>query len=289
MKTLALRTITGILFVAVIIGGIMWTPLSFALLFAIISGLTTYEFCSLVNRHLGCQVNNVIATTASVYLFFAFFFINYTNEGLIVFVPYLVPLAYLMIRELYVKNGNTLLNWAFTLMSQLYVALPFALLNILSFINVSADMGVSSIYYNPIITLALFIFIWIGDTAAYIFGSWLGKHRLFPRISPKKSWEGTISAFIIAALASQLVAALFPYFSFTPLANHLAWAGLALVVVGFGTWGDLVESLFKRKLGIKDSGTILPGHGGLLDRFDSSLIAIPVALIYIYTLTQFTL
>lgn len=289
MKTLALRTITGILFVAVIIGGIMWTPLSFALLFAIISGLTTYEFCSLVNRHLGCLVNNVIATTASVYLFFAFFFINYTNEGLIVFVPYLVPLAYLMIRELYVKNGNTLLNWAFTLMSQLYVALPFALLNILSFINVSADMGVSSIYYNPIITLALFIFIWIGDTAAYIFGSWLGKHRLFPRISPKKSWEGTISAFIIAALASQLVAALFPYFSSTPLANHLAWAGLALVVVGFGTWGDLVESLFKRKLGIKDSGTILPGHGGLLDRFDSSLIAIPVALIYIYTLTQCTL
>ncbi len=289
MKTLALRTITGILFVAVIIGGIMWTPLSFALLFAIISGLTTYEFCSLVNRHLGCQVNNVIATTASVYLFFAFFFINYTNEGLIVFVPYLVPLAYLMIRELYVKNGNTLPNWAFTLMSQLYVALPFALLNILSFINVSADMGVSSIYYNPIITLALFIFIWIGDTAAYIFGSWLGKHRLFPRISPKKSWEGTISAFIIAALASQLVAALFPYFSSTPLANHLAWAGLAIVVVGFGTWGDLVESLFKRKLGIKDSGTILPGHGGLLDRFDSSLIAIPVALIYIYTLTQFTL
>ena len=289
MSNLAVRTITGIVFVAVVIGCILWSPLSFAILFAIISGLTTHEFCSLVNSKLDCQINHVIAVTASVYLFFAFFFINFANLGLIVFVPYLIPIVYLLIRELYVKDGNTLLNWAFTLMSQIYVALPFALLNILSFINVSQEIEVDSIYYNPILALAVFVFLWIGDSAAYLFGSWLGKHRLFPRISPKKSWEGTISALIASALVSQAVAVLFPCFGTTPVENHLAWAGLALVVVGFGTWGDLVESLFKRKLGIKDSGNILPGHGGMLDRFDSSLIAIPMALIYIYTLTQFTL
>jgi len=140
--------------------------------------------------------------------------------------------------------------------------------------------------FNTILPLSVFVCLWLNDTGAYCVGSLLGRHKLFPRISPGKSWEGSIGGgLLVVALAwaygwyenQQGIA----------LLNEWQWAGLGLVIVVFGTWGDLVESLFKRTLGIKDSGNILPGHGGMLDRFDSSLLAIPAAVIYLYTLTLF--
>jgi phosphatidate cytidylyltransferase len=150
----------------------------------------------------------------------------------------------------------------------------------LCFINTPS--GVTYYYWYA---LSLFIFLWASDTGAYLFGTWLGKHRLFPRISPKKSWEGSIGGGITAIVASQVIAYFIPFAdSITPMMSHILWAGLAILVVIMGTWGDLVESLFKRKVGIKDSGSILPGHGGMLDRFDSSLLAIPAAVVYIYTI-----
>lgn len=290
MKNLIIRTISGIVFVAVVVGCILWGPLSYAILFAAISGLTTWEFCTIINQHLDCQINRIITTTASVYFFAALMAFNMNMTGSEVFIPYLITIVYLLVSEIYFKNNNSLLNWSFALMSQIYIALPLALLNTLSFFGVSMGIGSHDIFYNPIFTLSVFIFIWVGDSAAYGFGTWLGRNKLFPRISPKKSWEGTISAFIISVIISQIIATYFTYFSTdNDLYNRLAWAGLSIVVVGFGTWGDLVESLIKRRLGIKDSGSFLPGHGGLLDRFDSSLIAIPMAAIYIYTLNQFML
>ncbi|MEG1685284.1 MAG: phosphatidate cytidylyltransferase, partial [Bacteroides sp.] len=114
----------------------------------------------------------------------------------------------------------------------------------------------------------------------YCIGSLIGKHRLFERISPKKSWEGSVGGGIVAIVAALVLA---QFFTFIPL---FQWIGLAVTVVVFGTWGDLTESLFKRQLGIKDSGNILPGHGGMLDRFDSALMAIPAAVIYLYVLTM---
>ncbi len=284
-KNLIVRTITGLAFVAVVVACILLHPLAFAILFAAFSGLTTWEFCSLMNKHAGCQVNRFITTVASVYFFFAVWAFNASVAGAEVFIPYLITLVYLLIAELYFKDNNVLLNWAFTFMSQLYIALPLALLNALSFVAIDGTMNVA---YSPVFTLSVFIFIWFGDSAAYGFGTWLGRHRLFLRISPKKSWEGTIAAFIMAILVSQVIAFYSQDFNATnDLFNRLGWAGLAIVVVAFGTWGDLVESLIKRKLGIKDSGNILPGHGGMLDRFDSSLLAIPMAVVYIYTVTQF--
>lgn len=121
----------------------------------------------------------------------------------------------------------------------------------------------------------------MNDTGAYCFGTLFGKHRLFERISPKKSWEGSIGGGLLT-LATGFVFSIF--FSFM---SPIAWAGLSLTVTIFGTWGDLVESLIKRHMKIKDSGTILPGHGGILDRFDSALIAIPAAVIYLYIMTLF--
>lgn len=169
------------------------------------------------------------------------------------------------------------------MLSQMYIALPFSMINILAF-EYSAFDG--QIHYDMLLPLSIFIFLWTNDTGAYCSGSLFGKHKLFPRISPAKSWEGSIGGGIFVLIAAAVIG----YLANDGEAHRLSiagWMGLGLIVVFFGTWGDLVESLFKRTLGVKDSGTLLPGHGGMLDRFDSSLMAIPAAVIYLYTLQLF--
>ena len=272
------RTITGILFVVILVGCILLTPISFGILFALISALSVYEFGQLMDKSKQVAINKKITSLAGAYLFLAVMAFCTGATDAQVFLPYLLLLLYLMITELYLKKENPLGNWAFTMLSQLYIALPFALLNILAFHN---DVASSSVSYNPVLPLSVFVFIWLSDTGAYCVGSLIGKHRLFERISPKKSWEGSIGGGVFS-IASSLVFA--HYFPFLPLAE---WMGLAFTVVVFGTWGDLTESLMKRQLGIKDSGNILPGHGGMLDRFDSALMAIPAAVIYLCAVRLF--
>ena len=164
------------------------------------------------------------------------------------------------------------------MLSQLYIALPFSMINVVAFRNEGG-----AVVYDYLLPLSIFIFLWTNDTGAYISGSLLGKHKLFPRVSPGKSWEGSIGGGLLVLA----VAALVGYIANSNEGGHIlsipGWMGLGLVVVFFGTWGDLVESLFKRTIGIKDSGKILPGHGGMLDRFDSSLMAFPAAVVYLYT------
>lgn len=278
MKNFIQRTITGCLFVTIIVGCILYNPLSFGILFACITALTIREFATLVNQKEDVKVNRMITMTGGGYLFFAFmgYCLNLYDSK--IFIPYLLIWMYILIRELYLKRSNPINNWAYSMMSQLYIALPFALLNVLAY---HTDLSQSSVQYNPIIPLAVFIFIWTNDTGAYCVGITCGKHRLFERISPKKSWEGSIGGGILAVMASVVMARLYPFMSL------YAWIGFALTVVVFGTWGDLAESLFKRQLGIKDSGSILPGHGGWLDRFDSALMAIPAATVYLYTISLF--
>ena len=270
------RAITGVLFVAILVGCILYNPLSFGILFTIISALTIYEFGQLVNmRAEGVNINKMITMLGGAYLFLAImgFCTNEGQEGSKIFIPYVLLLLYMMISELYLKKENPILNWAYSMFSQLYIGLPFAMLNILAF---NYDPAYSSVSYDPILPLSIFIFLWLNDTGAYCIGSLIGKHRLFERISPKKSWEGSIGGGVVAIGVSFVLAHYFPFMSMWE------WAGLALVVVVFGTWGDLTESLLKRQLHVKDSGTILPGHGGMLDRFDSALMAIPAAVVYMY-------
>ena len=270
------RTITGILFVVALVGAILWSPISFGILFALISALSVREFGHLMNQSGQVEINRNVASLAGAYLFLALMAFCTQVTDARVFLPYLLLLLYLMITELYLKKKNPLGNWSFTMLSQLYVALPFALLNVLAFHN---DPTASSVSYNPMLPLSVFIFIWLSDTGAYCVGSLIGKHRLFERISPKKSWEGSVGGGVFAMAASLVFAHYFPFL------NEWEWIGLALTVVVFGTWGDLTESLMKRQLGIKDSGNILPGHGGMLDRFDSALMAIPAAVVYLYAVT----
>ena len=286
MKNFIIRTITGILFVAIMVTGICLRGDAMILLFALITGLTLWEFTGLVNEHVAdTTVNRFITTAAGVYLFLAF--AGYCT-GIVppaVFIPYLLTLIYLFISELYLKQKNPIQDWAYTMLSQLYIALPFSMINVLSF---QADPQTGQVAYHWLLPMSVFIFLWANDTGAYCAGSLFGRHKLFPRVSPGKTWEGSIGGAVIVLI----IAAVISYFAGSDASlstlnaqlSTLKWLGLGLVVVFFGTWGDLVESLFKRTLGIKDSGNILPGHGGMLDRFDSSLMAIPAAVVYLYTL-----
>ena len=270
------RAITGILFVGVLVGCILYDPWTFSALFVVISALTIREFGHLINQDEGVSINKNITMLAGVYLYMAVMAFCTNLSGSKIFLPYLLLIMYLMISELYLKKENPVMNWAYSMLSQLYIALPFAMLNVLSFHTSPMDTSVS---YNPILPLSVFVFIWLSDTGAYCVGSLIGRHRLLERISPKKSWEGSIGGGIVAIGSSFIFAHYFP------IMNMAEWAGLALIVVIFGTWGDLTESLLKRQLHIKDSGAILPGHGGMLDRFDSALMAIPAAVVYLYALT----
>ena len=283
MNNFIVRTITGVLFVAVLVCSFL-RPQAMVLLFALITGLTIWEFTGLVNERENVTVNRLISTVAGVYFFFAVAGFSSDLTPSAVFIPYLVSIIYLMVAELYLKNEDPIHSWAYTMMSQIYIALPFSLLNTLAFHL--APQGY--VAYDALLPLSVFVFLWMNDTGAYLCGSLLGKHKLFPRISPGKSWEGSIGGGILVIAVAVLVWYLADQYQLNQLGlSAVEWAGLGLTVVIFGTWGDLVESLFKRTLGIKDSGNILPGHGGMLDRFDSSLLAIPAAVVYLYTIMLF--
>lgn len=280
MKNFIVRTITAVFFVAAIVSCFL-RPEAMILLFGLVTGMTIWEFTGLVNEREDVNVNQMISTVAGVYLFLAVAGYNSGLTPAAVFIPYLVTLIYLMVAELYLKQPDPVNDWAYTMMSQLYIALPFSLLSVLAF-----QSDNTGIHYTWTVPLSVFIFLWINDTGAYLCGSLFGKHKLFPRISPGKSWEGSIGGGILVILVAVLVWYLSEQYGENPLGlSAIEWAGLGLTVVIFGTWGDLVESLFKRTLGIKDSGHILPGHGGMLDRFDSSLMAIPAAVVYLYTIS----
>ena len=285
MKNFIVRTITAVFFVAAIVSCFL-RPEAMIFLFALVTGMTIWEFAGLVNEREGVAVNPLITTVAGTYLFLAMAGYNSGMTPAAVFIPYLVTLIYLMVSELYLKQEDPVHDWAYTMMSQLYIALPFSLLNVLAF-----QSDASGIHFVWSVPLSVFVFLWINDAGAYICGSLLGKHKLFPRISPGKSWEGSIGGGILVIIVAVLISWLLPSV-ISPSTLHLPpstieYIGLGLVVVVFGTWGDLVESLFKRTLGIKDSGHILPGHGGMLDRFDSTLMAVPAAVVYLYTLSAF--
>jgi phosphatidate cytidylyltransferase len=282
MKNFIVRTITGVFFVAAIVTSFL-NPRAMTLFFALVTGMTIWEFTGLVNERSDIQVNRFISTVAGTYLFLAMAGYNSGITPSTVFIPYLVSIIYLMIAELYLKAKDPINNWAYTMMSQLYIALPFSLLNVLAY-----RWNGQSVQYTYLMPLSVFVFLWMNDTGAYLCGSLLGRHKLFPRISPGKSWEGSIGGGLLVMGIAVLVWHLTEQYGVNDLGlSACEWAGLGLIIVVFGTWGDLIESLFKRTLGIKDSGNILPGHGGMLDRFDSSLLAIPAAVVYLYTLTLF--
>ena len=275
MKKLLVRVATGAVFGVVLLACILYNNISFGALFALVTCLAVNEFCNLVHEYKKTTFSTPVAVVGGLYLFLAFFMMDKVAEPFMLFVPYLILIAFALVRELYKKADSPLDNMAYFALSQLYAALPFALLNILTTFGPGA--------YNYIMPLSIFIFLWCSDSGAYFVGSAIGRHRLFERISPKKSWEGSIGGGVLALVAAYVLSL------FYPTLGAIEWMGMAAVVVVTGTWGDLIESCMKREMGIKDSGNILPGHGGILDRFDSAILAIPSVVVYLYILGAYNI
>lgn len=275
MKKLLVRVATGAVFGIVLLASILYNNISFGVLFALVTCLAVNEFCNLVHEYKKTTFSTPIAVIGGLYLFLAFFMLDKVANPFMLFIPYLILIVFTFTRELYKKTGSPLDNFAYFALSQLYAAFPFALLNILSTFGPGA--------YNYIMPLSIFIFLWCSDSGAYFVGSAIGRNKLFERISPKKTWEGSIGGGVLALIAAYIMSIYFPTL------GPIEWMGMATVVVVTGTWGDLIESCMKREMGIKDSGNILPGHGGILDRFDSSILAIPSVVIYLYILEAYNI
>ncbi|MDR0810909.1 MAG: phosphatidate cytidylyltransferase [Paludibacter sp.] len=278
-KTLIIRTLSGAVYVALIVAAIMINDFFFAAVFAAFSALTTFEFHKLTNKQKGVDVIPILPAAASFLIFLCFFWILLSRNiisadihcvsPLLYIIPvflgvaYCILIAILFVIDFFRKEKKQTKNIFYTVFGQVYIALPFILTAFIEF------------NFHKNILLALFVIVWIYDTFAYLIGSAIGRHRLCERISPKKSWEGFFGG-LIGALAAGFVCS-----KFISELNLLQWLGFALVIVVFGTLGDLFESVIKRKVGVKDSGSIIPGHGGLLDRFDSMLFAAPAVFIYL--------
>jgi phosphatidate cytidylyltransferase len=280
LKNLIIRAITGILFIGIIIGAILYSKYTLLALLLVITTLTLTEFYRLIEGSnlpkLTLFVNILGGNylTLSLYLY-ASDILPAFSKG-VVFIPYLIYFLCCFIIQLYMKDKDPITRWSHSFMGQVYIALPIGLLSFLAF-----EPSSTFLFYNPWLLLSFFAFIWINDTGAFLVGSAIGKKRLFERISPKKSWEG-----FWGGIAFNLVLAYILSTQFNVL-SQLEWYGLAITVSIFATLGDLCESLLKRTLQIKDSGSILPGHGGMLDRFDSVLLAAPAAVIYLFLCHQF--
>lgn len=269
LPNIVIRTLAGAIFVALLVGGIIFNEYTFTIVFSLLTILCLYEFYGLVEKEAKVSKPlNIIAATS----LFGASFLYFNHQTTIGFIIYLALMITVFISELYLKRDNPIKSLAYATLGQFYIAIPFSLANYLAYSYISTQ---NENEYHFIFILAVLVFIWVNDTFAYLTGMTIGKHRLFERISPKKSWEGFFGG-AIAAMATSLIFA-----HYCDQLSIPAWIGFAAIVVIFGTWGDLTESLMKRTLGVKDSGNMIPGHGGILDRVDSTIMAIPASVVYL--------
>lgn len=273
MNNFATRAITGTLFVLIVVAAVVVNAITLGTFFALVVALSSYEFTHLLSqryKNIPVIFSTVISTLS--FIIIALFVTKpFFHYSLWLFIILLIVLIFII--ELYRKKENPIENIMVGLFPLFYIVLPFSLLYI------SAFFGTSDYHYE--IILGFFLMLWASDTGAYLVGSKIGKHKLFERISPKKTWEGSIGGAVLAIIVAALLNMYYPILSLPE------WIIAALIIVIFGNLGDLTESLFKRSLSVKDSGNILPGHGGLLDRFDGLLIAAPVYFIYLMYIYRF--
>lgn len=269
MNNFVTRTLSAIVYAGLVIAAILVQPLCFGghpllfgVLFLIISTLAVREFHALLGSNVQIQSYAMICNAL---LFNTLYFLFYGDTiWRMLLLAYVAIMLLALITHLFRQDVQPIQSWGNLCAGQLMVALPFALMN-----------GV--LMHNKFLLLALFILLWVNDSGAYIVGSLMakrpqGNHKMFPRVSPAKSWEGLIGGFIFDLIAGYVFFRI-GWTAEMGLGNSLFFA---LFAGAFGTLGDLMESLFKRTLGVKDSGKFMPGHGGVLDRFDSLLLATPV-------------
>ncbi len=264
------RAITGSLFVAAIIAGIYFNGVVAFILFTLIVLFGVDEFYGLAKKSKDIKPIRFWGTITAVTLFVTLILIVQNKINLVIVVIPLSMLFFTFFIELFRKKPSPFSNISYTITGSLYIAIPFAMLYHLGYYNNGFVED-----YNYQIILGFFFLLWTSDTGAYLSGKFLGKHKLFERISPKKTWEGSIGALILTIVVAYIIS-----LYFTTL-NISSWIVIGVLIVIFGGLGDLVESMLKRSLNVKDSGNILPGHGGILDRFDGLLLSIPFVYAYL--------
>lgn len=261
LKNLIVRALSGAVFVVLMLGAIWLSSYYFAILFLIFTLLGLREFYALSSHLQGVKVNNYLAITGGLLLFVISCGVSFLQWSPNWFALYLIYIPLLFIPELYRTEGTPIQNIAVSLMGHLYVAVPFTIFCLIE--PVSKEL-----------ILAFFVLIWASDTGAYLVGVCIGKHKMFERISPKKTWEGFFGGLAFALGFGYLFYRL--NWVALPQADLFFWMILSSLIFIVGVFGDLIESLFKRSVGVKDSGNIMPGHGGMLDRFDSACLAAPI-------------
>lgn len=272
MRNFIQRLLTGIIYVGLIVGGALMCPYLFWACMVLALGTATKEYFSLISSLDNTQPQKGMGIVLVLALFALSFSVHLFKTADIKLLLVFLPLLFLPLTlELFRKQEAPFKNIAYTLLAVCYLGIPFSCLIPIAYWDGS--------FSAPYILL-LFCCLWVYDSGAYVVGISIGKHRLFERISPKKSWEGAIGGLSFALLACYL----FFHFQYNFSTQHSLWfwLGAGITICVSGTLGDLVESMFKRSIGVKDSGKVLPGHGGLLDRFDSLIFAAPALLSYFY-------
>lgn len=269
MKNLFTRGISGAIYVVLVLGSILLGKFTFFAFFLAVLPYTLFEFYRLCKRG-GNKPQMILGIITSVYLFIAFFLYDQNLIGPIIFLGFIPVLIVSPAIELFKKNKKPVQNIAFTLLGIAYIGFPFSVLN---FIITPFDNTPE--LYVPEALIGLFIILWANDSGAYMLGSMWGKTKMHERISPNKTWEGALGGAVTAIVVAIILFQIIDFMS--PI--HAIMVSLLTVIAG--TLGDLTESMFKRSFKVKDSGNVMPGHGGLLDRFDSMLFAAPVYFVYI--------
>ena len=274
MKGLVRRATTALIFVIVMISGLFGGRLSFVLLFAMITALCLWEYlCMVLHRYTKRDFTRMVLGVAfglTPFVMASVLQINKTivEDQFVIFASILFfPLIFLaFIYELFTRSPTPFQNVGFIVLGMVYIGAPFALLDFIAFHNGQ--------FYSKTV-FGLLLLSWTNDTGAYLVGSQFGKRPLHKRISPKKTWEGTMGGVFCTFLIAVILC-----FTLDEL-QLKDWMVLAAIVAIFGTVGDLVESMLKRSVGVKDSGGLLPGHGGVLDRFDAFIFLLPFAAAYL--------
>lgn len=265
LSNLTQRIITAIIGVSIILVGLFYNEWSFLVLFCTIGVLAQMEFYKLVKLDENLP-NRIYGTMCGLALNVALFLVEHGHISANVLYAIFPAVAVTFFIKLYKKEEKPFTNVAFTVLGIFYVALPFALIHVISMSRGSFD---------PKLVLGCLIILWMSDSGAYITGRTFGRRKLFERISPKKTWEGFIGGAIFALIAAFIQSKWFVMLSASE------WVIVAVIIVIAGTYGDLVESQFKRSIDIKDSGSIIPGHGGFLDRFDGLILSIPFIVAFL--------
>ena len=266
------RAITGFFFIIVMLASVLLGPYIFGIFYLALSAFCLWEFYSNVSKS-GISPDTATGLTNGILIFAVFGLLSATNEAPYHKILFLLPVALsaIFIQELFKKKGQPFTNIAYTYLGIWFAVVPFV------FFHALAYAGGAFNFHFP---MAFLLMLWANDTGAYLVGSKLGRTKLFERHSPKKTWEGFIGGILITAGVAMVI-----NLYYNDLLWH-QWVVIGLIISIFGTTGDLVESMFKRSINIKDSGGILPGHGGLLDRFDGLLMACPIVYAYLYFITN---